>query len=303
MTTPKIFNNEDVLKISMAKAIAAIENVFFDLDSGAFLSPPRHYFKNDNGSIAFTIGGNKDAGVLGFRVYDTFKSDIDHQQFVTVFDAQSGALKGLVFGEQLGALRTGAIGGVAIKYLSRVESSCVGLIGTGLQARSQLAAACAVRDITKIRVFGRNEERRKTFADEMSEKLGLNVEPVSTNKEAVIDADIVITATTSGSPVFDPDWVRPGTHITTVGPKFIGRNEIDATVADKSNWIFTDSIQQLKSYSTPHFLSKTSHYESIKSLGDLINKKGSFDRKNEDITLFLSVGLSGTEPIIANLLF
>ncbi len=303
MQKPKIFYNEDSMKINPGLAVNAIEEVFLKFEQDEFLSPPRHYFKNDNGAIAFTIGGNKNEGVLGFRVYDTFNTDINHEQFVTVYDSVSGKLKGLVFGDYIGALRTGAIGGVAIKYLSNPDSETLGLIGTGLQAKTQLLAACAVRNIKKIKVFSRSEENRINFVNEMSKRVGIEIEAVSSSEEAVKKLDIVIAATTSGKPVFDAEWLSKGSHVTSVGPKFLERHELDPKVAANSNEIYTDSIKQLKGYPAPHFLSETKYYDEIKPLSPLISGKSAYRWSPDSISLFLSVGLSGTEPTIANLLF
>ncbi len=200
MTLPILVDDDVAALISMPEAIGAIEATLKLKARGEFLTPPRHYVSNKHGALVFTVGGHDERGVIGFRVYDTFATDVPHEQVVAVFDSETGQLKGLVLGSLLGAVRTGAIGGVAVKYASRGDSRGAAIIGTGLQARTQLAAAAAVRDLREVRVYSRNEDRREGFAKEMAERLHIDIVPVSSAAEAVRGADIVIAATNSGTP-------------------------------------------------------------------------------------------------------
>lgn len=294
-----IEDNEVRKNLSMKDAIETIEGILRSVSKNQFLSPPRHYFKNKNGSLAFTIGGDLGEGVIGFRVYDTFPTKIKHEQFVTVFDAKNGRLKGVVTGDYIGAARTGAIGGVAIKYLSNPDSQTLGVIGSGKQAETQIYAAVAVRPIRFIKVFSRNSSNLETFISDISKMLpGIKIMAAESAREAVDNCDIVVTATTSSTPVIESSWLKLGCHVNSVGPKFKNRNELDIETALGSQYIYSDSVAQLKNYPSEHFLSGTPAYDNIRELytGPLAG------RKTEDRTLFLSVGLSGTEPAIANIL-
>src|SRR6266849_10381819 len=115
--------------------------------------------------------------------------------------------------DRLGQQRTGAATGIATKFLSRADSATVGIVGTGWQAESQLEALSAVRPIRRIRCFGRDGSRRVSFAKTMSSRLGIDILAADSAKEAVQDADIVVAATTSSSPVIVGKWLRPGTHV------------------------------------------------------------------------------------------
>lgn len=303
----KIITEDEVKEgVDWQKAVAAIEQVLGKVAGGQYISPPRHYVGNDNGRIAFTIGGDKDAGVLGFRVYETFDTDIDHQQFTTVFDAKTGALKGIVLGAYIGAVRTGAIGGAAINALSRPDSRSIGIVGSGLQARTQLMSALAVRDIDTVKVYSRNSANCEAFIIDIMSQNSLpdtfegNLEVVPSAEAAVADADIVILATKSGEPVIDADWLSPGCHVNAVGPKFQGRHELPRAIADRAALLVSDAPAQLRAYATPHFLADHSAFDQIADLAALVaNEKP--ERNAEDITVFLSTGLAGTEPAIANL--
>jgi ornithine cyclodeaminase/alanine dehydrogenase-like protein (mu-crystallin family) len=91
----------------------------------------------------------------------------------------------------------------------------------------------------------------------MRATLDLHVAPVLSAKEAVADADVVMCATTSTTPVFDPRWLKPGTHVNTVGPRAQGASEVDARIAGRVQLVATDSLRQLRSYAQPSFLADT----------------------------------------------
>jgi ornithine cyclodeaminase len=296
----KVFHDEDVNRIKMSDAVQAVESIFTKVRNKSFFNPPRTYCQNKNGSLVFTVGGDADQGIFGFRVYDTFKAGTDdNQQLVTVYDASNGLLKAIVIGNDLGALRTGAIGGVAIKYLSAPDAKVVGVLGSGQHARTQLMAACAVRKIEVAKVYSRNIDNRTNFAKEMSEKLGVDVIAAGSSHCAVANADILLCATTSSIPVFDAAWLKDGVHINSVGPKFKSRHELPIDLGNLATRIYTDSPAQLSAYPEDHFLDGTKGFERIQDLSELVGMTSSSDKGT---SLFLSVGLSGTEPAVANLL-
>jgi len=288
--------------IDLKSIISKIENAIASKVNGSLICPSRFHVDVKKGSLVFTAGAEtKHEKIIGFRIYDTFKTKSENKkQLTAVFDAETGEFKGLVISDLVGGIRTGAIGGVAVKYMSRKNSETVGILGSGLQARAQLQAVAAIRKIKMIKVYSPNPENRKNFVDEMSEKLGFTAQSVDSAKDAVKNTDILICATTSSIPIFDPSWISPGTHINTIGPKFKNRHELDIAVADKAKVIATDSRSQIDSYLEPFFLSASPHLSRIIELTDIITNKEKGRFSDNDITLFCSVGLSGTEIIVAN---
>jgi ornithine cyclodeaminase len=293
-----ILSDEDVRSLlSMAEAIELIEDAIRLKGTKSLVTPPRFYAGNSHGALVFTVGGHADRGAFGFRVYGMFPGRVRDEQFVAVFDSETGSLKGLVFGELIAAIRTGAIGGVAIKHAAREDAHVVGIVGSGMQARTQLMAAAAVRDVSAAKVYSRSAENRETFATEMTESLGLPVHSVSTAEEVVAGADILITATSSAVPVFPASLIGPGVHINALGSKFAARHELDPAVADSASTVFTDSLEQLGGYPEPFFLSES---HKITDLADHLASGAAIRRSPQDITLFCSVGLSGTEVVLAD---
>lgn len=282
----------------MRDAIDAIEAAMRRKGEGKFLTPPRHYFASGKGALTFTIGGDSEEGVVGFRVYGMYTGADEDDQLVVVYDASTGRLRGIVKGDRVGAMRTGAIGGVAIKYSAREDAQTLAVIGSGKQARTQLEAAAVVRDLTDVRVYSRSPENRETFALEMSGQLDLPITPASSPEEAISGADIVITATGSRTPVYDAALIEPGQHVTTIRLSATN-SEIDPKVVDRATAVFTDSPEQLRDYPGGSFVA--GRLDSVTDLAGHIASGQPIRNSADDITLYLSTGLSGTEVVVADL--
>jgi ornithine cyclodeaminase len=283
--------------VSMREAVDAVEHALARKGEGAFITPPRHYFATTKGVLAFTHGGDAEEGVVGFRVYSMFAGSRDGDQLVVVYDAATGELRGILQGERIGAMRTGALGGVAIRHAAREDARTLAMIGSGRQARTQLEAAAVVRELSDVRVYSRSAQNREAFASEMSERLGLRISPVATPDEAIAGADIVIVATDSRAPVFDASLIEPGQHVTTIRLGR-GQHELDAAVADRAGAIFTDSIEQLRSYPGGFFL--TDRIDTVSELSEHVARGAPVRTSPDEITLYLSTGLSGTEVVVAD---
>ncbi|MCV9942172.1 MULTISPECIES: ornithine cyclodeaminase family protein [unclassified Rhizobium] len=297
----KILKDEDLVGSSlMMIAIDALETAFLARADNRLISPPRHHVSfPERGDLVFTVGGILgEKPLAGFRVYETFDG-AEHSQIVAVWSADDAKLKGIILGERLGNLRTGAIGGLAIRHLSAPDARTVGILGSGAQARTQLAAAAAVRNLDRARVYSRDEKNRAAFAAEMQQVLGIEVEPAGSASEAVDDADIVICATTSRTPVIQARDLKPGVHVNTVGPKTCEGYELGLDIANVAAVIATDSSEQTRAYASPFFLAGSGNEHRMADLADIIAGKAAGRGSPGDTTLFCSVGLAGTEVVVA----
>jgi ornithine cyclodeaminase/alanine dehydrogenase-like protein (mu-crystallin family) len=291
--------DDDVTRlVSMRDAIDAIEQALLRKAGGTFLTPPRHYFGTPKGTLAFTIGGDAERGAVGFRVYSMYAASREDDQLVVVYDATTGELRGIIQGERVGAMRTGALGGIAVKYAAREDAKVLAIIGSGRQASTQLEAASVVRKLTTVRVFSRSAENRQAFASGMSAQLDLPVRAVASPAEAIAGADIVIVATSSRMPVFNASLIEPGQHVTTIRLGR-GQHELDGAVADRTGAIITDSLEQLKAYPGGFFL--PDRLASITELSQHVAGDRQARATADDITLYLSAGLSGTEVVLGDL--
>ena len=298
----QILTDEDIHRLlDMKTVIEIIEESFRQKSMGSFSSPPRILVDGGKGGMMFTVGAspNQDQG-MGFRVYSVFNNaTVKDKQLVAVFDSEDGTFKGVVIGTAIGKMRTGAIGGVAVKFLSRDNSKTLGLIGTGAQAVTQLQAAAQVRDFDNIFVYSRNKENREKFARQISLDLGQDVVAANSAREVVSQADVLICATISKEPVFDPDWLKPGTHVTTIGPYRPEHHELPLNVAAQSELISTDSLEQIEDLGDKYFLHDHIPLKNIVSLADIVAGKQPGRTNEQQRTLFCSIGLAGTEVAVA----
>src|SRR6202795_2106289 len=198
--------------LTMRLALEAVEASFRRLaDWRATLHSRQRLHLPERAYLHYMAAGDVVSGYMGLKIYTSSREGL--RFLVTLFDAKSGDLVALLEADYLGQMRTGAASGVATRLMARADANTVGIIGTGLQAHTQLEAIALVRKIERIRAFGRNEERRAKFARELSERLKIPVEAADSAEAAVRDADIVVTSTNSTKPVVEGRWLSPGTHI------------------------------------------------------------------------------------------
>jgi ornithine cyclodeaminase/alanine dehydrogenase-like protein (mu-crystallin family) len=232
-------------------------------------------------------------GVIGYKAYTAFKGKVRFH--VMLYSAETGELLAMLQADRLGQMRTGAASGVATKYLARAEAHTVGIFGTGWQARSQLEAVCAVCHIQSIKAYGRDATRRQTFCAEMSQQLGISVEPAATPEATVKGMDVVITSTNARDPLFDGHWIEPGAHVNAIGSNALIRREIDDTTVRRSALIVVDSKAQAH-LECGDLLGPLErgliHWEQIRELGDVVAGCIPGRRQASDITLFESHGLA-----------
>ncbi|HET6221991.1 MAG TPA: hypothetical protein VFE11_07485 [Dongiaceae bacterium] len=302
--TLTILTDADVAaRADMRALIAVIERALRAKAAGRLVAPPRHRVEfDDRGALVFTVGGViGDGDLAGFRAYETFQGPADSRaQLVAVWNSATGAFKGIVVGDLLGAVRTGAIGGAAIKAMARADARVLAIIGSGLQARTQAWAAAAARPLAEIRVYSRSGDNRRRFAAEIAARLGAAVIDCEAAQQAVAGADIVICATTSTSPVIDAAWLAPGAHVTTIGPKVKGQQELGLDVAARAGLIATDSPAQ--TVALDFFLDGTAHAARMIDLADIVAGRHSGRTGDDMVTLFCSAGLAGTEVLVADAL-
>jgi alanine dehydrogenase len=293
MADPRVLTDSEFdALVPLDVAVVRMAEAFHEHAAGTLRSPPRFGLDVEEGSLVFTAGAAEALGTMGFRVYQTVA---EGDQLVASFDTGTGALEGVVIGTRLGAVRTGAIGGVAVDHLAREDAAVLGVLGSGKQARTQVEAVTSVRAFEEARVFSPTRENREAFAREMSRNT--EFEAVDSPEEAVRGADVLIVATTSTEPVFDPEWLAPGAHVTTLGPKFEGATEIDPSLPARC-----DSIAQVDGYDRPYVVSGDERDRTVE-LSAVVAGEREGRSDPDDRTLFCSVGLAGTEVVLARAAF
>jgi ornithine cyclodeaminase/alanine dehydrogenase-like protein (mu-crystallin family) len=292
---PALYLTEDDVRevMDMETSIDVVEQAFRRLAEGEAENVPRRRACAP-GIVLHTMSASAEyLGLVGWKNYTTCRRGARFH--VAVYDVRTGEMTSLIEADYLGQLRTGAASGVATDYMARPDANTVGVFGTGKQARTQLKAVCTVRPIERVEVYGRDDQRRRQFAEEMTEYCAVSVVPVHSPNEAAAGKDIVITATTSKSPVFDGNVLNEGTHLNVVGSNSLAKAEVDTTTVRRANHIVCDSIAACK-IEAGDFVdpleSRSTNWQLMHDLCDVVAGKQTGRAVPDDITLFKSVGLA-----------
>jgi len=192
-----------------------IEDALKALAEGRGFDLPRRRIHHPNRMIFGLLPGSVHGG-MGAYLQTDLNRHIHHES-VILYSVDTG--QPLIFFQDcsINEFRTGAAGGIGAKYLSRPGACRVAVFGSAVHAQTQLKAACAaVGTLTHATIFSPTEAHRRTCAEKMSRDLKMEVRAAKSAQDALEDADIVITATNSRMPVFDGNWLKEGTHITSV---------------------------------------------------------------------------------------
>ena len=225
---PLLLSEADVRSVlTMPIAMEYVEDCFRRMAAGAAQTQPRRRLHfAEKGFLHYMAASDGTAGYFGMKIYST--SPRGARFLIPLYRTETAELVALIEGDYLGQMRTGAASGVATRVMAREDSRTLAIIGTGLQARTQLEAVAAAQKFETIRAFGRDQARREEFAADMSARLGIEVTPAKSAEAAVRGADVLITMTNSVKPVVDGKWLQPGMHINAAGSNFAQKAELDA---------------------------------------------------------------------------
>ena len=279
--------------LPMKVSIDLMQTAFERLASGDALNQPRRRLILPTGSVLHYMAGS-DGQHYGAKVYATNPRHGAHFLFLLYRAADAQPLA-ILEANHLGQIRTGAVSGLATKFMAREDAATLAIIGSGFQARTQLEAMLAVRQISDVRVWSRNPAKRDAFAAET------NTHAVETAEEAVRGAQIVVTATYAKDPVLSAEWIAPGTHINAMGSNQANRREIPPELVHRADSIAVDSIEQARMESGDLLMALDDDGWSSPRIGelkDVVTGRVQARTAPEQITLFKSNGLA-VEDVIA----
>ena len=309
-----ILSLDDVKSVlSMKPCIDAVEEAFRQYSLGNVVQPTRPTIRIPahraliNAMPAY-IGGVEALGVkwVGGYLGNPALGLPVVQALIILNDGTNMSPLAVMNGTYITAVRTGAAAGVATRYLARAGAASAGIIGAGVQAKTQLEAVCAVRPISSARVYDIFPEAAAQFAAEMSERLGIPVLAVATAEEAVREMDVICTASTSKTPVVLGEWLKPGAHINGIGSHSTDARELDTqavvrstVVVDTMDAAMAEAGDLLMPIAEGAITQDHIHGE----LGDVITGKIPGRTGETEITLFKSQGLAIQDVATANLVF
>ena len=245
MTSPIFITESQVAELfTMQDAVNAVEQAFIARSRGEAHNESRRRLPTGSGAYNVMFASWPGHQIAGLKSYPGGAGGISFH--VLLYDTSTNSLTAVIEANRMGQIRTGAASGVATKYMARENADTVGIIGSGYQAETQLAAIAHVRKLREVKVFSRSEENRNRYAHRMSEALGIDVRAVSSAEDAA-NSDIIATITNSQQPVLLGEWLRPGTHINAAGNNSWLKREIDTRAITACDIVAVDDVEQAKS--------------------------------------------------------
>lgn len=285
-----LYLSEDDVRelLPMRDAIGVMRGAFEALADGRAVNQPRRRLILKTGSVLHSMAGSY-LNYFGTKFYSTHPRYGAHFYFV-LYDAETAEPLAWMEANHLGQLRTGAASGYATDLLANPEAETLGVIGSGFQARTQIDAIRSVRRIETVRVWSRNEEKRRQFAQECS------AQAVGTAEEAVRGAEIVVTATNAHEPVLEDSWIAPGTLINAMGSNVANRRELPGELVKRAALVAVDSLEQARVEAGDLILA-----DSWANVVELKDVKRQFDSGH--ITIFKSLGIAVEDVAAAALIY
>ncbi len=296
-----ILTKSDLEKVlTMKDVIDVVETAFSELVRGTATLPLRTglTLSEEAGWMGVMPACLEKTGSLSTKIVTVFEKNLEKKlptimATVILNSTETGAPLAIMEGSFITAMRTGAASGVATKYLAREDSKTVGVFGAGVQARTQLMAVCAVRNIERAFVYDNFEERANGFATEMSGNLNI---PIETRKpeDVVKESDIIITATTAKTPIFDGNLVNPGTHLNSIGSFKPDVREVDEVVIKRSKIVVDQksaALEEAGDIIIPLKAGIITEKDIYAELGELVTGIKPGRTSDSEITFFKSVGL------------
>jgi ornithine cyclodeaminase/alanine dehydrogenase-like protein (mu-crystallin family) len=298
----------------MRETIEAMKRAYAALSSGQANIPLRTSLSIPSQNAmalvmpAFVPDGAGTEAVLAVKVATIFPNNIAARlplihAAVLVLNVATGQVLALLEGGTLTAIRTGAGSGAAADLLARADSRTVALFGAGVQARTQLEAVCAVRDIQKVWVYASSPEQITAFIAEMRARVQATLLPAGSPRQALAEADIVCAATTATTPLFEDADLRPGTHITGVGSYTPGMIEIPPeTVARARVVVDSRAACQVEAGEIIRAVEMgLFDWGKAAEIGEIVLGTQTGRTSLKDITFFKSVGVAVQDAVAAQL--
>jgi len=300
--------------LSIDEVMEAVESAFKEKGLSRVQLPPKPYlfYSKYNGDLRVMPSYLEEFDISAVKIVNVHPNNPVKYKLPSVMatvilvDPKNGEPLAIMGGAWITAMRTGAAGGVAAKYLARAGSKVIGIVGAGVQARTQLMALKEVlKKIEEVRVTDIIKASREKYAEEMSEKLGLNVRPVNNIKETVRGVDVVVTVTPTRVPIVKSDWTGPGTHINAIGADAPGKQELDPELLKRAKIVIDDWEQASRSgeINVPLAEGVITKENIWGEIGEIVAGLKLGRTSPDEITVFDSTGLAIQDAVTANLAY
>jgi ornithine cyclodeaminase/alanine dehydrogenase len=300
-----ILSRQDVESLlTMGETLDIMEEGFRQLSIGNVIMPQRPVVQVEKQQGIFLIMPAYVSGEMNIfsnKIVTVYPNNPERYRLptilasITLYDVKTGELLSIMDGSFITAMRTGAASGVATKHLARKDSETVGILGTGIQARTQIEAMCETLNIERVKAYGLDRDQMQHFCQDMGEKLSINMKLCNNSEEVVRGSDVVILATSSKTPVLDGNWLDEGTHINAIGSHTPTTRELDDTSVQRSK-IIVDlkeaALLEAGDLLIPISKGLLPQNPVYAELGELVTGRKRGRINDQEITLFKSVGLA-----------
>ena len=308
---PLLLGEADLRRVlEMRELIPAMRDALARFSRGDVVQPVRLTLKIDPAGGWYSAMPaylrDERGGALGMKSVTFFPGNAGtafptHLATVLLLDAATGALTALLDGRVITEMRTAAVTAVAVDLLARRDAARLAILGSGVQARSHLAAVALVRKLAAVAVWSRDAAHAARFAREMAGAAPCPIRTAATVREAMRGADVVVAVTAARDPITDAAWLEPGMHLCAVGSSAPDFRELDAATVARSR-VFVDSRASAEVEAGDLILSAAegSPARVVAEIGELV--AGAPGRRSEDeITVFKSLGLAVEDVVAARL--
>jgi len=307
-----VLSDQDIAKLlTMREAIDAVEGAFAQLRHGKVVMPTRStiMLPRYNGSISFMPSYLVESGAQATKVISIYPDNPKKglqttAAWIIVNDPETGQVKAFMDGTYLTGIRTGAVSGVALKYLAPKEAKIAAVFGAGAQARNQAWAAATVRKLDEIRVYDPIGPAVDRFSADMSERLSVPIVKAASGEEACREADIILTATTSKTPVVKRSWLSNKVHISAIGAFYPEYRELETGIIRDAKVVIDEweaTRHEAGDILIPIREGAITESHVYAELGELVTGEKQGRTPEDGLTVFKSVGIAIQDSSVADL--
>lgn len=295
----------------MADLIPAMERALVEYSAGRVVQPVRTVLEVGAERAYFGVmpAALDDPPAVGAKLVTVYHGNHarglpSHLATIALLDHATGGIVAIVDGRYITEARTGAVSAVSVQHLARPDASVLGVIGSGVQARSHIDAIRHVRTLIDVRVWSPNAAHRDAFVREMAAATGLPIRAVRDAATAVRGADLVVLASASTTPVIDSADVADGAHIAAVGACRPDQREMPTALIRRAR-VFVDSragaLKEAGELLIPIKEGAIDEHHIAGELGEVAAGRVAGRRSPRDVTIFKSLGMAVEDVVAASL--
>jgi len=301
----RYFREDEVRRLAEPRqAIKAIRAAFARDLQGTLHMPLRTHLDLDGNLLLLMPCHDRAMRLAGVKTV-TVGAQAGVSATYTLIDGGAGKILAFMEANYLTDLRTAATSAVVTELLSRADVKTLGIFGTGRQAFAHFAVLPLVRSFQRYLVCGSGRTDTSEFCERVKAELGIRLESVGA-KTCISESEVICTCTTSSRPLFDGEWLRPGTHLNLIGAYQPSSREVDSKTIRRARVVvdtYDGCMAEAGDLLIPINEQAIDRSHILADLHELVAMKKLVRRNADDITLFKSVGCALEDLVVANLVY